>query len=346
MIDGLKQDIKFNCDVSDARYWGYFSICGLLLRYRDLYRSEQGLKPWASIANEEITAWIQAKEARWPELENQDFQQLTIAGKRYDPFDVDAVNKALKPEGLVYGAGYGMYMKPTFFLAQLKSNRRDAGLTVHISGTELVRDLLTAPAMLQEATIFLRLEPLLILLHFKYSELNARRNSMLEDGFARYGFHARQLIDDIFEKRLQGLAERYAELIILHEIAEHKEGVPEWKEILADAGDRKNEHYLRALKDLIADTSEAGPLKQIIETRDHGALALSVALMEGFHRLLFPEIRTVYKDFTGHGDWGAVEQTRTQGYLRFIAARARILQLYGETRGKENFSSRLRAFVE
>jgi hypothetical protein len=46
MPETLHKDIKFNCDVSDARFWGYFSICGLLMRYRDLYRSEQGLEPY------------------------------------------------------------------------------------------------------------------------------------------------------------------------------------------------------------------------------------------------------------------------------------------------------------
>ncbi len=345
-MEKLKQNIKFNCDVSDARYWGYFSICGLLLRYRDLYRSEQGLKPWASIPNDEITAWIHSKETRWPELVDRNFRQLTVQGKKYDPFDVAVINRALNPGGLVYGAGYGMYMKPTFFLANLRSNRQVDGLTVHVSGTELVRDLLTAPAMLQEGTIFLRLEPLLSLLHFKYSELNSRRHSALDDAFARYGLHSPQATDKLFEKRLQGMAEQYAEIIILHEVAEHREGTSEWKEILSSAGDRKNEHYLRALKDLIADTSPAGPLSHIIKTGDHAAFALSTSVMDGFHRLLFPEIRMAYREFAAAGQWDLIEQTRKQAYLRFVAARDRVLQLFRDTRGKEDFAARLREWIE
>ena len=39
MDSKLLDDIKYNCDVSDAQFWGYFSICGLLMRYRDLFRS-------------------------------------------------------------------------------------------------------------------------------------------------------------------------------------------------------------------------------------------------------------------------------------------------------------------
>jgi hypothetical protein len=341
----LKDNIKFNCDVSDARFWGYFSICGLLLRYRDLYRSEQGLKPWTNIDRADIGNWIQAKEARWPDLEQQPFRSLTIEGKIYDPFDVNNINDVLRARGLVYGAGYGMYMKPTFFLAELKSKRDDGGLTVHTCGPELVRDLFTAPAMLQERSIFLRREPLLILLHFKFSELNARQNPALEDAFAQFGFRNRQIVDETFEKRLEALVDRYAEIILAHEIAEHGEGIPEWKDILTAAGDRKNEHYLRALKDLIADTSETGPLKRISERKDRGALGLSVAFMEGFQRVLFPELKDAYAGFIRTGAWDVVETARKRGYARFIAERQRVLQAFRDSSGQEDFSERLREII-
>jgi len=92
----LLNDIKFNCDVSDAQYWGYFSVCGLLMRYRDLYRSERSLKPWKEINREEIMSWISSKESRWPELEEKGFRDLKIAENTYGPFDVVEVNRALK----------------------------------------------------------------------------------------------------------------------------------------------------------------------------------------------------------------------------------------------------------
>ena len=114
----LLKDIKFNCDVSDARFWGSFSICGLLMRYRDLYRSEQRREPWAAVSSEEIGPWIQQKESRWPELEGQPFRDLVLQGRRFGPFDSGPVNQVLRTEGIVYGAGYGMYLKPTFFLAR------------------------------------------------------------------------------------------------------------------------------------------------------------------------------------------------------------------------------------
>ncbi len=183
MDDTLLRDIKFNCDVSDARYWGYFSICGLLIRYRDLYRSEKGLAFRAEIRSDAIGAWIQAKESAWPALERQTFRSLTLNGKSYDPFDLDGINRLLVPQGLIYGAGYGMYMKPTFFLASLVAVREVDGLTVYTSDAELVRDLFTSAGMLQGTSILLRLEPLSMLLMSKFSSLDPRKAAALDDAF-------------------------------------------------------------------------------------------------------------------------------------------------------------------
>jgi len=334
----LLSDIKYNCNISDAQFWGYFSVCGLLMRYRDLYRSERGLKPWSEIDRIDIMSWIADKEAKWPDLEQRGFRDLVINGKSYGPFDVVKINQALSEHQLVYGAGYGMYMKPTFFLAELRSLRTISGLSVYTSGEELVRDLFTAPGMLQETTIFLRREPLVMLLLYKFSELNTRRITALEDAFAQYGFKQRQLLDDTFEQRIEAMAERYADILLLHEVAEYHEEAAEWKDILVRSEDRKVELYLRAIKDLMADTSDHGPYKKIVDTRDRGALSLTVALMEGFRRTLFPGIRDAYQEFMLREDWAIIENARCAGYERFRSLRDRIVALYGTSEGKDEFN--------
>lgn len=338
----LINDIKFNCDVSDAQYWGYFSICGLLMRYRDLFRSEKGIKPWAEIDRGEILSWIAAKESRWPDLEEQGFRDLTIRGKQYNPFDVVAINRALNDQHLIYGAGYGMYLKPTFFLAELRTLQEVAGLTVYTSGTEFARDLFTAAGMLQGKSVFLRLEPLMMLLLYKFSELNVRRGTALEDAFKQYGFQHRQLIDQTFENRIKEMAQRYAVILLCHEIAESREDIPVWKDLLAGAADRNIEHYLRAIKDLIADTSDHGPYKKIIDTQDRGALSLTIALLEGYRRVLYPEIQSAYSEFSRKGDWSAIERTRLVGYERFRAYRDAIVDLYLGSHGKDDFGGKIR----
>jgi len=237
-----------------------------------------------------------------------------------------------------------MYMKPTFFLAELKSTKEVSGLVVHTSGTEYARDLFTASAMLQGNTVFLRREPLSILLLYKFSEMSAKRNTALDDAFTHYGFPHRQLMDNTLEQRLEGLTDRYSEIVLCHEIAEFKEALPLWNDILAAAGDRMNEHYLRAIKDLIADTSNHGPLKRIVETKDRGALGLSVALLEGFTRALFPELRDAYAEFLRNGDWGVVEKARKDGYARFVSERERIVRIYTSS-AKEDFTRELKKIL-
>ncbi len=338
----LLNDIKFNCDVSDAQFWGYFSVCGLLMRYRDLFRSEKGLKPWAEIDREEIMSWISSKESRWPELEGKGFRDLTIGGNTYAPFDVVAINHALKDQDLIYGAGYGMYMKPTFFLAERRSLSKLSDLTVYTSGTEFIRDLFTAPGMLQEKNIYLRLEPLTMLLLYKASERNAMSVSAIDDAFARYGFQHRQLIDETCEKRIEEMAGQYSEILLRHEIAEAREEVPEWKNLLSRAGDRNVEHYLRAMKDLIADTSDHGPYKRIVDTQDRGALSLTIALMDGYRKVIFPEMQKAYNEFSRHADWSIIERAREAGYERFRAHRDIIVDLYQDSSGKDDFTRKIR----
>ncbi len=345
MSDAFLDDIKFNCDVSDAKYWGYFSICGLLMRYRDLFRSEKGLMPWAEIRREEIAEWIERKESLWPELEKQGFRDISIDGAPYPPFDIFKINQALKGKGLICGAGYGMYLKPTFFLAEIRTVGEISDHTVYTSDRELVRDLFTSPAMLQGRCIFLRLEPLKMLLWEKFSELSAGRGFALEDAFSRYGLRAGRPLDDRFKKQLEQMAENYSDALLRHELAESLEDVPEWKNIVSTAGDRKAEHYVRAIKDLIADTSDHGPLKRIIEAQDRGALSLSVGLMEGYRRVLYPEIKEAYVNFLRNDSWGLIEEARKAGHARFQGRRRKILDLYGNN-SREDFVRKLKELVQ
>ena len=290
-------------------------------------------------------SWISGKESRWPELEEKGFRDLTIGGNTYVPFDVVGINHALKDQDLIYGAGYGMYMKPTFFLAELRSLCEVSDLTVFTSGAEFVRDLFTAPGMLQEKSIYLRLEPLTMLLLYKNSEQNAR-GSALDDAFAQYGLQHRQILDETFEKKLGEMAERYSEILLCHEIAEAREEVPDWKELLSRAGDRKVELYLRAIKDLIADTSGHGPYKRIVDTEDRGALSLTIALMEGYRRVIYPEMQKAYNEFSRNRDWSVIERSRRAGYERFRSQRDAVVDLYHVSGGKDDFTRKIRELIE
>jgi hypothetical protein len=61
-IASITSQVKHNCNISDAKHWGNYSPCGLLLRMRDLYKIENGLKPWEEISHKTIGAWIDERE--------------------------------------------------------------------------------------------------------------------------------------------------------------------------------------------------------------------------------------------------------------------------------------------
>jgi len=189
------------------------------------------------------------------------------------PFDIDGINRALHADGYVYGAGYGMYLKPTFFLGRARSVAAIEGHTIHTADRELVRDLFTAPAMLREHSIFLRLEPLKALLWDKFTELRPDRGPALTDAFGAYGITPGQPFGDDFTRRFEQMVLNYSGVLLRHELAESKEAVPQWKELLTQAGDRNTEHFLRAVKDLVADTSDTRAVpKHRGETRPGGRL--------------------------------------------------------------------------
>jgi hypothetical protein len=330
-MDAVLEDIKCNCDISDARYWGYYSICGLLMRYRDLFRSEMGIEPWSPIAREEIAAWIGRKESLWTALEGRDLRNLTIKGAAYSPFDIDGINQALHADGYTYGAGYGMYLKPTFFLGRVLSVAAVEGHTVRITGREFVRDLFTSPAMLRENSIFLRLEPLKALLWDKFTECRPDRGPVLADAFRAYGITPGQPVSDDLIRTFELMVLNYSGILLRHELAESREAVPQWKELLAQTGDRNTEHFLRAVKDLVADTSDSGPFRCIVEIQDRGALALSIGLMDGYRKLLFPEAREAYGRFLRDGSWDSVEDARSSGHARFLSLRQKIVELFARS---------------
>jgi hypothetical protein len=159
-IETITSQVKRNCNISDAKYWGSYSLCGLLLRLRELYRAEKGIKPWENIQQKEIGEWISERENLWRELEHKNFEDIAVNGNVYGPFEVEKINAELEEEGLIYGAGLGVHMKPSFFLADIISKETVDGFTVYLAGNEYARDLSDYPAMLQDRESFFKKDPL------------------------------------------------------------------------------------------------------------------------------------------------------------------------------------------
>ena len=67
-LESVVNQVLNNCDISDAANAGLYTVCGLALRLRDLYKWEKGLVPWDERDSSEILEWIEQKENRWDYL--------------------------------------------------------------------------------------------------------------------------------------------------------------------------------------------------------------------------------------------------------------------------------------
>ena len=143
--------VQTNCDISDARHARQMNMCSYLLAMRDFYRWERQI-PFAQVLKKtEIGPWLTKREAKWNEIEEDDYLSITVDGLEYNYFDTAGINRALKEHGLIYGSGYGRWGKPHFFLAQLLHSEDRSGVAILVSGHEYARDMAAPPAALTEA---------------------------------------------------------------------------------------------------------------------------------------------------------------------------------------------------
>jgi hypothetical protein len=334
-IDAFIQQVKLNCNISDAKFWGYYSICGLLMRYRELYRSEHSLMPWDSIDHGEVCQWIQEREKLWLDLDDAELQRIIIDGRSYDPFDITCLNSVLRAEGLVYSGGYGTFNKPTFFMAKLEASRDLLDYRVHYTGTELCRDLAASPAMLQGSCIYVRPEVLSIFIWDRFQELKANRSSRLtERMFSDYSIQSTDEQCTELYKKISDMAGDASEVFVRHEAGEayEDEYSDDWHEILCEGCDKATELFLRGIKDVRADTSSIGPLRMIVDSGDRAKISFFVAFLDGIRREIFPEIRDAFQRFVESGDWTVLENARKTGYHRAERLQAETVALWKKKR--------------
>jgi hypothetical protein len=317
MLDSksLIEQVRHNCSISDGQYAGTYSVCGLALRLRDLYKWEKGLEPWVEEKPSVVLDWIGEKEEQWDSLVGKEFTGITLAGKTFDPFDVEGVNAVLEPQGLFYGAGYVHGLKPSFFLALLAEKRHVDGFPVYVLGKEHARDLLTVPALSQGNSMLIRKESARIFLWNLIFFLKKSSREALRFALENYGVqdHHPEALKENFARICEDEVETY----IYHELGElnDKDFDREvWRDIVATFPHSVIEFFVRAVKDILADTNDHGKLRYIIRERKVGSLGLHAAFLDGLRKELFPELLEAFTEFKNTGDWASVEQARTKGY--------------------------------
>ncbi len=313
----IARQVIENCTIADARHAGGFSICGLALRLRDLFKWEQGLDPWVERESGEVLDWIGEREEMWEAVAEADFHPIRISGRDYDPFDTEGVNAAVEPEGVLYGAGLAGGLVPVFFLARVEERRAVNGLTVYVLGRELARGLLTVPALTQGGTVLLRRETARRFLWDRIFYAGEGGGEAIGYALRCHGLDPARPGD--VPARLDAIVSEELETILRHELGEARDTVFDrgtWQAVIAAFPHTPVELLTRAVKDLLADTNEAGTLAYIIQGERRASLGFYTAFLDGLRRALFPEMAGAFAAFLESGDWGRIEEARR-------AARAR-----------------------
>ncbi len=331
--------VQANCALSDALYGGVYSLCSLLLRMRDLYKWESGLQPWQEPDPPELLEWIESREDSWLSFEKGPFQSIEIDSRSFSPFDVEAINTILRPQGYVYGAGYGTGMKPTFFLGVLEEQRSVRGLHIDVVGRELARDLFTSPAMRQGSHVLTRSRPMESFLWDQILEMRPSATDGLVFGLARHGLDLLELRGNpsSVAPNLGRVARTELESWIYHEIGEAAQDAfngHSWHALISTYAGTPVEIFARVVKDLLADTHDNGLLGHVIEHRIESTLGFYVAFLRSFTRILFPEIRMAFSTFRENRNWDRVDEARRQGYSRALRYAEALLEIQDEAAEK------------
>ncbi len=77
--------VASNCQVAAATQAGGYSLCGALLRLRQLYKWEHRLPPWREPEPAVVLEWIEAREHAWETLEGAAWQRLPLGRRRFPP---------------------------------------------------------------------------------------------------------------------------------------------------------------------------------------------------------------------------------------------------------------------
>lgn len=340
--------MRRNCQRSDAEVAGHFSLCGLLLRLRNLYKWEHGLPPWREQDAAPMLEWVSQREDLWLELLGQEPQSLVLEGQTLDPFDSQTVNQRLLPQGLVYGAGRVSGLLPAFFLGRLEDRYELEGLEVWEVGRELGHDILFLPGLCQEGRVFLRREPLGYLLWDKLADPRPSQTRFVRLGLEGYGLSLAEVLANPSWEALAPVMQGEMRAVAWHELGEARAGEEATQALqwaLTQHPLSEVEHFARGVKDLLADTGGQGRLAHIIAAGARGALGFYPAWLAGFPRLLFPELDPAVLAFAQDGDWGLIEQARQTGWQRASQALERLLTFTEEEGPAEGLRTRLRQEV-
>lgn len=339
-LSHLREVVQTNCHISDARYASDYTLCVYLLKMREYYRWEKGLRLGEPLSNDAVGNWLSEREQYWESLESSEFNPLRVNGSHFDPFHTDAINATLIPAGLVYSGGYGAKSKPLFFLAELERIVEENGFRVYIAARELARDLAAPPAMSLGDAIFVRRESLRRMIWEKLEEWRWNRlENALGRAIACYDF------DNDLHLALDRMTEIEIETLVLHEIGEVRAGEllgAGWHDMLAGFPRSRVELMARAVRDHLADSLSTLPA--LLERGQPASLHFYMANLNGMRKSLQPGLIAAYERWVGSGDLEPLHQQAEVGRRHWLGLARQILDI--ESTSGDNRERQIEALID
>jgi len=305
----LARAVQMNCDIADAHHAHEATLCTYLLQMREFHCWERGLPLAAQPARQDVSRWIAEREAAWEALETAHYAPLPLGPRLHDPFDAASLNREIGAEGMVYGAGYGRFHRPHFFLAELERSETREGMRVLVAGREHARDLSAMPAALQGDTIHVRRDALRRWLREKVDFWRSRRTTgALAQAIESWGLAAGD------EAAFERTVDAEIETLILHELGEARAGCKlgtAWEEMLFGLQDRRAEILARAVRDNLADCLSTLPA--LIERDARASLHFWFSQLDGMRRELFPALAGAYVAWRDSGRAAALSDAIRAG---------------------------------
>ena len=206
-----------------------------------------------------------------------------------------------------------------FFLARQEKAWRLDGLLVHQLGEELTSDILFLPGLRQGDEIFLRRGPFPYLVWDLLADPRPSQTAFKRFALEAYGRDYREVVTKPSWDMLEPILRGEMRAVLWHELGEAGDAAPAQELLAMAVGGHSGsdvEHFVRGIKDLMADCGPQGRLAQIAVHQNRGALGLYPVWQAGFLRLLFPEIIPAVQQFMEHGDWEAVDKARRIGWQK------------------------------
>jgi len=308
-LHSLIESVRFNCELASLRQAGMYSVCGLAMRLRDLYKWEHGLMPWEEGDSKQVLQWIGQKEEFWDQILHRTFKPIVIGDRSFSPFETDAINQRLLQDSLYYGAGIGEGAIPSFFLGAVLENSYVEGFNVVIVEKEYARDLMANPAFSKNDTIVIRKNAVLYYLWNAMIFARKENQRIFQICFKKFGIDTWDL--EAIKNILNTVVDTHLDIFIYHETGELKDTTIELEKfhwVLNKYQRTIIELLLRALKDLLSDTHEQGRFPWLVARKDISGLALSLALLDDFRKALYSDIYEALRYINEKDGWSTFSE--------------------------------------